>query len=62
MKEQEKSLQSKMAEIAELTEENDKLSEQLASAIERPKGIVGIFLIWDFGQDILSGGIKQFPI
>ena len=40
--EKEKGLQSKMAEISKLTEDNDRLSEQLASAIERPKGTSGI--------------------
>ena len=40
--EKEKGLQSKMAEISRLTEENDRLSEQLASAIERPKGTLDV--------------------
>ena len=40
--EKEKGLQSKMAEISRLTEENDRLSEQLASAIERPKGTLDL--------------------
>ena len=40
--EKEEGLQSKMAEISRLTEENDRLSEQLASAIERPKGTLDV--------------------
>ena len=43
--EKEKGLQSKMAEISRLAEENDRLSEQLASAIERPKGTFTFFLL-----------------
>ena len=43
--EKEEGLESKMAEISRLAEENDRLSEQLASAIERPKGTFRFFLL-----------------
>ena len=42
LSEKEKILQSQMAEITSLTEDNERLSEQLASGIERPKGKIDI--------------------